>query len=271
MLDPADRLELPDGIRLDGDAVVDEVRGERFAANPTAAAVLRDAGETLGTASDRLVARWGLEPEQARADVLSFAWSLNGALLANVRPGRPRLERILSWVALALRLLPAGQLPHRGARRVGLDTTTPLRAAVTGARAMLARSTAVAAVVAGALGQLWLLAGDAALLEPVALGASTGAGLLLHEAAHASALVRVPAAVVLAGRRTMVLHRPLAGARAALVALAGPVVPACVGASLATAALGTGDAILALVACPLGGHAVAATVLCGDGRAACGL
>lgn len=271
MLDLADRLDLPDGIRLDGDAVVDDVRGERFAANPAAVAVLRGAGETLGAAAGRLGAHWGLTPEQARADVLSFAWSLNGALLANVLPGRPRRQRACSWLALALRLLPAGQVPHRVARRVGLDTTTVVRAAVTGAGAVLARSVALAAVVAGGLVQLWLLAGGSALLQPVALSVATGAGLVLHEAGHAAALVRVRAAIALAGRRTMVLHEPLVGARAALVALAGPAVPACLAACLATAALGAGDATMALVACPLGGHAVAATLLCSDGRTACGL
>jgi hypothetical protein len=271
MLDPADRLDLPDGIRLDGAEVVDDVRGERFAVNPAAVTVLRGAGETLGTAAGRLGAHWGLPPEQARTDVLSFAWSLNDALLANVLPGRARHERILSWIALALRLLPAGQLPHRVARRVGLDTTTVARAAVSGALAVVARSTAIAVVVAGVLAHLWLLAGAAATLEPIALGTATGAGLILHEAGHAAALVRVRAAIALTGRRTMVLHEPLLGARASLVALAGPAVPACLAACLATAALGTGDATAALAACPLGGHAVAATMLCGDGRTACGL
>ncbi len=271
MLDPTDRLELPDGVRLEGDAVVDDIRGERFAANPAAVSVLREAGETLGAAAGRLGAHWGLSPEQARADVLSFAWSLNGALLANVQPGRARHERARSWIALALRLLPAGQLPHGVARRVGLDTTTIVRAVVTGAIAVLSRSTAIAGVVAGGLVHLWLLAGDPAVLAPLALGASTGAGLILHEAGHAAALVRVRAAIALAGRRTMVLHKPLVGARATLVALAGPAVPACLAACVATAALGTGDATVALAACPLGGHAVAATLLCSDGRTACGL
>jgi hypothetical protein len=271
MLDPADRLDLPDGVRLDGDAVVDDVRGERFAVNAAAVTVLQGAGETLAAAAGRLGAQWELSPEQARADVLSFAWSLYGALLANVVSGRARHERAGSWISLALRLLPAGQLPHRVARRVGLDTTTVARAVATGARAVLVRSAAIAAVVAGGLVHLWLLVGDAAVLEPVALGVSSGVGLLLHEVGHAAALVRVRAAIALAGRRTMVLHGPLVGARAALVALAGPLVPACLGAGLASAALASGDATVALVACPLGGHAVAVTVLCGDGRTACGL
>lgn len=271
MLELHDQLELAPSVRFDGQALHDDVRGERYPVNDAAAHVLRGLGEPLAAAADDLGATWGLDPEQARADVLSFAWFLCGALLVNVRHGRPRARRVLANVALALRLLPAGRLPHRVPRRVGLDTSTVRGAVASCTRAMLGRSAALALLAWCAVVQLWLLAGRDAVVEPLALGAASGLALLAHEAAHAAALVGVPAALALAGRRTAVLHRAVGNARQALVALAGPALPALLGAALATAALVTGEPMPGLVACPFAGHALATTVASSDGRAACGL
>lgn len=271
MLDLLDRLELAPSVHFDGRALHDDVRGAQYPVNDAAAHVLRALGEPLGVVADDLGATWGLDPAQARADTLSFAWFLSGALLVNVRHGRPWVVRVLTSVVLALRLLPAGRLPHRVPRRIGLDTST-LREAITScARAMLGRSATLALLAWCAIVQLWLLAGRDAIVEPLALGAASGLALLAHEVAHAAALVGVPAALTLTGPRTVVLHRAVGSARREAVALAGPAAPALLGAALATAALATGEPMPGLVACPFAGHALATTVAGSDGRAACGL
>jgi hypothetical protein len=271
MLDLDDRIELAPSVRFDGRALHDDVRGEQYPVNRSAAHVLDRLGEPLAVAAEELGSTWSLAPEQARVDVLSFAWFLSGALLVNVRHGRPRAARALASVALALRLLPAGRLPHRIPRRIGLDTSTVPGAIVSCARAMLGRSAAFALAAWCAVVQLWLLAGRDPVVEPLALGVASGLALLAHEVAHAAALVGVPAALALTGPSTAVLHRPVGEARQAAVALAGPTLPALLGVALATAAIATGEPMPGLVACPFAGHALATTVAARDGRAACGL
>ncbi|MGL6278202.1 MAG: hypothetical protein ACRC50_01425 [Gaiella sp.] len=271
MLDLADRIELPRGVRLEADAVVDDVRRDRFPANAAALAVLGHRSEPLAVAARDLSERWGLSPEQARADVLSFAWFLSAALLVNVRPGRSRRARALAWLVLAVRLLPIGRLPDVAPRRAPLDTSSPARALVTTACGMARRVVALSLVLLVALVPLWLVAGRTALDEAASLAGAAGAALLVHEVAHAVALAGVPAALVCAGPRTLVLHPMLPARRARLVALAGPALPTLLGVALATSALSVDSPTLALVACALGGHALSVTVACRDGRTACGL
>jgi hypothetical protein len=96
-------------------------------------------------------------------------------------------------------------------------------------------------------------------------------GLVVHEAVHAAALRGIPAALITKGVRTYVLHARVAPRRASLVGLAGPAVPALVGVVGAAAATIVGSSSLAVLACPLGAHALSLTVVGRDGRAACGL
>ena len=102
-------------------------------------------------------------------------------------------------------------------------------------------------------------------------GLGVGLGLLVHEWGHASALLGRPAALVIAGRRTFVLHGKLEPTRGALVAAAGPGAAAALG----TLVLAASDLAGILQLVPLGGalaaHAAGLTVVAGDGRAACGL
>ena len=81
----------------------------------------------------------------------------------------------------------------------------------------------------------------------------------------------VPSALVTRGRRTYVLHAPVGADAASLVAVGGPLAVAVLGsASSSVAALAAAPA-LALAGCPLAAHALALTVVGGDGRIACGL
>jgi hypothetical protein len=107
------------------------------------------------------------------------------------------------------------------------------------------------------------------VLQATVLGLVAGVGLGLHESAHAVALRGVDAGLVTVGPSTFVLHRPLGTSRRVAVALAGPALPASLGVGLATIATVSGSVEAALVACPLGIHALTATVAGRDGRIVC--
>lgn len=272
MLHSDDRLVLAPGVRLADGHVVDGVRGIRYAANDTALALL-GSNRTLGAQVAALVAHHGVDRERVRRDVLLFAWSLNRTFLANIEPGGRRPARAFALLRLAFRLLPTGTLPPVAACRRVLDTRSATRAAVSASLALAPR--AAAAALVAALLALWGAAlaggGRGAVVGAASLGFAVGGALLAHEAAHAVALRGVPAALVTRGLSTCVVHRHLGGARAAWVALAGPATPALAAVAVAWVALQRASLLLALVACPLAGHGLAATIGGRDGRTVCGL
>jgi len=130
----------------------------------------------------------------------------------------------------------------------------------------------VLAIVSTAVAlQLSIIVGGLDPLVPAVLGVATGIGLGFHEVAHIAALRGVPSALVLRGRRTYVLHAAVSPKRRLVVALAGPLVVAALGVLLVI----SGDALaaptLVIAGCPLAAHALALTVVGGDGKVACGL
>lgn len=272
MLSLDDAIRLPRDVRLDEGALVDAVRGERYAVNDTGALVVRLAGRPLADAATEVAERWGVAPERARADVLGFAWVLNRALLANVERGTRWPAAVALWLALAIRLLPLGVMPPPRVSRYPLDTSTAVIAAVTTTRASARRALTLAVLTALALLQLGVVAGAAqvVLVPSLALGVTIALGLVMHESVHAAVLRGVPAALVTKGLlRTYVLHARVSGRRASLVGIAGPAAPALVGVAGAVAASIAGSPSLAVLACPLGAHALSLTVVGRDGRAAC--
>jgi hypothetical protein len=271
VLAPSDRIELPPGVALVPGALVDEVRGASWPANETACFVLGQAGRRLGDVADELAARYRLPRERTRGDVLALAWQLNRGLLANVVAGEGRLARAAAWLRLALRLAPARAWPVRPARRRPLETSTLLRALASAVHATARRGLALAAAGSVVCWELVAAAGSPGVLLPALAGLAVGAGLVLHEAGHAAALRGIPAALVLDGVRTYVVHRSLPSGRRRLVALAGPCLPVAAGAALLAAGSAGGTSELAIAGCPLAAHALTLTVLAGDGRAACGL
>ncbi len=271
MLSLEDTISLPTGVRVDGHAVVDDVRGARYPANDSARFVLRRAGRPLADVAEELGRRHGLEPSRARADVLGFAHALNQGLLANIVCHRPRHRRAVEWLALAARLAPAGVLPAPAARRTPLDTRTPLRAVVSTTRGLAGRAVALASVVAVIALQPLPAAPARVAFIALALGAGVGGGIVLHEAGHAAALVGVGAALVLAGPRTFVLHAPVSTRRRLVVAAAGPACSCGLGVTLIALAWALRLPELAIAGCAPAGHAVALTVATADGRTACGL
>jgi hypothetical protein len=266
-----DRIELAAGVRVRQGLLADEVRGESWPLNASAAFVLGRSGEPIGVTVRELAESFSLPLETARLDVLRFVWHLNRLALVNVESGGRPAERLLGWLRLALRLAPAGSVPASLTRRRPLDTRTALRGLGTCLAACARRAAGVAAVASVVAFELFAAAGSPGVALPLALGVCTGLGLGLHEAVHAAMLQGVPSALVTRGRRTFVLHSALPPGRRSLVALAGPLTVAAIGTvCLAAAALARAPC-LAVAGCPLAAHALALTVFAGDGRAACGL
>ncbi len=270
MLDPADTILLAAGVRVEHRCVVDDVRDDRLPLNEAATFVLERAGRPLGDIAGELAAAYDIDLDRARHDVLAFAFRLNRLLLVNVVRGhrRPQLfgRALRSWLPLVL----SGGLPRSPWRRLALDSRSGPRAAITALRAVSARAAAMALAASLLAAQTAALAGAAPPSSSLAVGLAVGSGLAAHEAGHAAALGGVPAAIVLAGPRTFVVHRAVTGARRRLIAISGPVAPLLLAVLVVLAARPLGSTVLALAGCALGGHAVGLTVATGDGRAACG-
>jgi Coenzyme PQQ synthesis protein D (PqqD) len=271
MLSAGDCGSFPAGVQVCDSMLVDEVRGDAWPMNGTAAFVLERVGAPLGAVIDELARGFGLPVDRARDDVLAFVLALNAQLLLNIEHRGSALRRWATLASLALRLAPTGLLPSLPARRRRLDTGTARWALVTALVAVAPRAALVALLVTIFSLQIVMAAGAAGVVLAVLVGAGAGAGIALHEAGHAAALVGVPAALVLRGRRTFVLHRPVGNRRRIAVALAGPGPVAALGATLATIAIVAHEPLLLVVGLAPAAHALSLTVATGDGRSACGL
>ena len=180
-----------------------------------------------------------LGARDAERDATAFAAQLNRLLLANVRAsGR-------GWLVRRVRR-------GRPTRRIAIDKPWTFVAALTPS------AVAVVAVLLplASLGGAWTIA--AAL--------AAGAGIVVHEAAHAVALCGVPRALVLEGLKPSILHPPVNAWRTFVAAAAGPLAPALLGLSIGLAWRTAAPAVV-----PLAAHVVGLTVIAPDGRAACGL
>jgi hypothetical protein len=237
----SDAIELPPGVELRDDALVDMVRQCAIPLNAAALAVLRAA--TVDDAAETLAAAGAAD---GRRDALSFCHELNARGLLNVRiPLGARLLRRLHGLRYGLIL-------HAPVRRIDVPGAAGVARAVAPSAALLA----------AALLPLGVLAGVVAAAAAVV----TGAGIVLHEVGHALALRGLPYALILDGLRPELLHERVAGQRGALVAAAGPLMPALVAVCLSLA-----FTPIAPVLAPLAAHALGLSVLAEDGRRACGL
>jgi hypothetical protein len=242
MIEAADSIQLPAGVVLRGDALLDEVRGIELPLNTTGRAAL----ETSATVSDMAAALAALGAQEPLRDAVAFATRLNTLLLLNVRaPLRQRLLR-------RARSLRYGLVPQATANR--LDIGPPLsfvRALAPTALAVLLLLLPLAVIAGG-----WACA--AALAAAV--------GVVVHEGAHAVALHGVRRALVLDGLKPSILHPPVGSLRMVAAAVAGPLAPAV---SAVACTLAWHPAALACV--PLAAHALGLTIAAPDGRNACGL
>lgn len=270
MISATDAVVLAPGVAVRREQLSDAVRGHAWPLNASGAFVLARTGRPLGVVARELAEAFSLPVADARSDVLRFVWQLNRLALVNVERTSTRLRQLVDWLRLAARLAPAGAFPAPITRRRALDTRTVTRAIVSSFVAVAPRAMAIAAVAAVLTGQIALLLG-AGLVGPLVIGLGTGIGLGLHEAVHAALLRGVPSALVLHGQRTYVLHARIAPLRRALVAVGGPLVVAALGLALVVVGILATSPTLAIAGCPFAAHALALTVVGGDGRVACGL
>ena len=272
MIRDGDRLSLPPGVTLSPGGLEDAVRGAVFPLNESARFVLaRLDGRTFGELVHAFARRFGLRGDLALYDLRLFCADLNAKLLLNVSPTGGAVAVALRWLALCVRTLPLGFLPGMPARRRPIRSESAVRAAASVARGLAAVTVGVgvltAAVTAVSLGVL----GPLQLGEPLGLGACVAAGLIVHEAAHAALLRRIPCCLANTGLRAFVLHPPLAPRRQALVAAAGPGAGLVAGVLVAVLALLLEAEALALGTPTLAAHGLGLTVAGRDGRLACGL
>jgi len=271
MVAETDTLSLAPGVTFQDGHLADAVRDAAWPLNGSGAFVLANLGLPVGQIVSAIADAFSLPIEAARGDVLRFVWYLNALALVNVERKGPRVRRLADWILLAARLAPAGAVPAAAARRCALDTRSVPRAVVSSLAAILSRVFAVAAVSAVVAVQFSAAVGAPGLVVPLALGLGTGVGLGLHEAAHVAALRGVPSALVMHGRRTYVLHAAVSPPRRTVVALAGPLAVSVLGVALVLVGAVLAVPSLAIAGCPLAAHALALTVVGGDGRIACGL
>lgn len=271
MISESDTFAFAPGVTLQDGQLADAVRGASWPLNGSGVFVLGRMGRPVGQIVRELTEAFSLPLETARRDVLRFVCHLNSLALVNVEREGTIARRFVDWIQLASRLAPAGALPVALARRRVLDTRSVFRAVSTGLVATLPRVATIAAAATVAAAQVSAVGGAPTLVVPLALGIATGVGLGLHEAAHVVALNGVPSAFVTRGRRTYVLHATVSPLRRSIVALAGPLVVATLGVALVAGGAALGAPSIAIAGCPLAAHALALTIICGDGRIACGL
>jgi hypothetical protein len=271
MIADTDTLTLAPGVAFDRGQLADAIRGGNWPLNGSGAFVLARTGRPVGQIVRETAEAFSIPSETARDDVLRFAWHLNALALVNVERGGSRLRRLTDWVLLAARLVPAGTWPGALARRRALDTRSVRRAVASSLTAILSRVVVVAAVSTVVAVQLSAVVGVLELAVPLALGLGTGGGLGVHEAAHAASLRGVPSALVMHGRRTYILHAKIDSRRRSVVALAGPLTVAALGVAVVLGGVALAAPSVALGGCPLAAHALALTVVGGDGRVVCGV
>jgi hypothetical protein len=254
-----DRIELPPGVSVKGSELVDEIRGVRVQLNASAAVALHESTPAL--MAEALCRSFSVERQRADVDALTLCARLNVALLANVRVTTSRL--LVRWLLDALMLAPLRRLPRWPARRRAVRTSS-----VVGALSTVGRGTAGAAA-AVALGTALPLAAVGASMVAVAAGVAAGAGLVLHEVAHAVALRGVAAALIVRGVRVSLLHPRLDARREGAVAAAGPL--AVVAAALVALAgvHASANTVAAPIPVVFALHALGLTVLGCDGRKLC--
>jgi hypothetical protein len=270
MIAATDIVTLAPGVDVRQELLRDAVRGHAWPLNASGAFVLSRTGRPLGAVATELADAFSLPPSEARGDVVRFVWELNRLALVNVERTASRLAQLIDWLRLAVRLAPVGALPAPITRRREIDTRTAPLAISSCFKAVLPRVALVASVATILAAHVALIVG-AALVVPLLVGLGTGLGLGLHEAAHAAFLRGVPSALVVRGPRTRVLHAAIAPSRRMLVAVCGPLVVAALGVALVLGGELTAIPGVTIAGCPLAAHALALTVVGGDGRIACGL
>jgi Coenzyme PQQ synthesis protein D (PqqD) len=272
-----DRVSLAPGVRLSDYGLADVLHeGDTLVTlNPSGRniATLFD-GRPLRDVGAAIVARYGIDAQRAERDARILAADLNRRLMVNVQPRAGELARLSRWITQSIRGIPLLIVPSLRdlpSARWPLPIGRPLATV-----AVVTRHTVPRVALLGLMLVLpiVLMLGVLGALRPeipFALLVGLTTGLVAHEAGHALALRRGPAAIGLNGITVFIMHPPLRGAHRAIVAAGGPLMATAIGWALLFVALVTQSTPLALTASLLTFQALGLTVLGHDGRKACGL
>lgn len=217
----------PSGVLLEGSWILDTVTGDRVEINETARRMLSlvDGRRPAREIGGAVAASYGLDPpRRVVSDFMQLAALLNEKYLLNIvtPPGSwlvvlpQRVKLFLMGVALGHLSLPS----HR--KRLDLCNKSRPIAFLTVARRMGLPATVIGGILSLSV---WLLLGDVlASWTVVSIALAFALSLVLHEAAHAMALVPVPAFLSVHGPIFLVGHPRIPAGKGFLVAAAGPAI-----------------------------------------------
>ncbi len=217
----------PPGVLLKESCLLDTVTGVEVPLNVTARFLLSsiDGERTVGEIAGAASRRYGVSTEQATSDFSQLVARLNEKYLLNLCttfPGRlPLLPRIARLLIVGLLAGHVSAPWHR--RRLEISNQSRLACFLCTVRQLGFRSWVIGSGIGLAT---WMLLG--ALFSSVwlnfAIALASSVSLLVHEGAHAVALVPVPAFLGVYGPSTKVQHRPVTPHKGLLVSTAGPAV-----------------------------------------------
>ena len=222
----------PPGVLLRDACLSDTVTGAEVPLNGTARFLLssvngqRTVREIAGAASRR----YGVAAEQATSDFSLLAARLNEKYLLNFDASFRRRCALLPGIArlLIVGLLAGRVWAHWHRRRLEISNQSRLACSLCIVRRLGLRSSVLGCIIGLST---WVLLGASSssvwLVFATALASSVS--LLVHEAAHAVALVPAPAFLGVYGPSIKVQHGPVARRKGLLVSAAGPVITGSLG------------------------------------------
>ncbi len=260
---------LPPGVLLEDACLLDTITGAEVPLNGTAFFLLSsiDGERTVREIAGAASRRYGVATEQVTSDFSQLAARLNEKYLLNLDASFRRRCALLPGI---FRLLILGLLAghvfapwHR--RRLEISNQSRLACFGCTVRRLGPRSWMIGSIIGLAT---WMLVGaissSAWLFFATALASSVS--LLVHEAAHAVALMPVPAFLGVYGPSTKVQHRPVSSRKGLLVSAAGPAVTGSLGLPVLLGSGFLNSGPLAILGTMLLLNLIGLTVAAPDGR-----
>ena len=259
----------PPGVSLEEACLSDTVTGAEVSLNATAHFLLSsiDGERTVREIAGAASRRYGVATEQATSDLSQLVARLNEKYLLNLdatfRSRCLLLPRIARSLIIGLLAGHVGAPWHR--RRLEISNQSRLASFLSIVRRLGPRSWAIGCIMGLTT---WMLlgsiSGSAWLVFATAL--ATSVSLLVHEAAHAVALVPVPAFLGVYGPSIKVQHRPVTPHKGLLVSAAGPAITGSLGLPVLLGSVFLNSGPLVLVGIMLLLNLLGLTVAAPDGR-----
>jgi hypothetical protein len=259
----------PPGVLLEDARLLDTVTGSEVSLNGTACFFLSsiDGERTVREIAATASRRYGVATEQATSDFSQLAARLNEKYLLNLDTTFRRRFPLLPGIA---RLLIVGLLAgnvfapwHR--RRLEISNQSRLACFICIVRRLGLRSWVIGSIIGLAT---WMLLGaiPSSVWLSFVTALASSVSLLVHEAAHAVALVPVPAFLGVYGPAIKVQHRPVTPRKGLLVSAAGPAITGGLGLSVLLGSDFLNSGALLLVGMMLLLNLLGMTVAAPDGR-----